>query len=201
MSYRFWQKRPAVVLQGIWGDPLLSGSVLVLAYAITGVLALRTARGLEGRERALWVICGAVLVFQAFNTPLDLHAFVWTTGRCLAKLQGWYKARAQVQLNILIGVIATVGLVLALLGYLFRGKILANAKLVLGVAIAVGFTGVKGISIHGLAALYGRTLGPMKVADWIELSGIALAALAVFQRRRALAKRRSGLSEPDHNVD
>ena len=180
--------------QDIWGDPLFSGTVLVLAYAITGVLTLKTARSFRGRERALWVVCGAVLVFQAFNTPLDLHAYVWTTGRCLAKLQGWYKARAQVQVVLLVGLLAATGLFLAACGYLFRGKIIANGKLVLGVVIAVGFTGVKGISLHELAALYGRALGPMKIAEWIELFGIALAALAVWTRRRVLRRERSGLS-------
>jgi hypothetical protein len=171
--------------QTIWGDPWLSGTILVLSYAITGFLILRMARRLAGRERWLWMLCGAAFLFQAANTPLDLHAFIWTFGKCLAHAQGWYKMRHQVQAGAAIGVVVVAIVLLVVTTNAFRGKIWRNLQLLLGVGIALAFTVIKGISFHDLAAIYGRTLGPFHIADWVELFGIALALSAALMRLRA----------------
>lgn len=170
--------------QSIWGDPWFSGTVLVLSYAITGVLLLRAARGLHGRERLLWTLCGAAFVFQAANTPLDLHAFIWTFGKCLAHAQGWYKMRRQVQFGAAIAVVIVVLALLIIAAIAFRRNIGRNLHLLTGVGIALAFTVIKGISHHDLAAIYGRTLGPFHIADWIELFGISLALTAGLLRLR-----------------
>ncbi|MEM9584110.1 MAG: hypothetical protein AAGA08_13445 [Pseudomonadota bacterium] len=172
----------------IWGDPWLSGTLLVLGYGITGFLLLKTATRLNGRERVLWTLGGAIMVFQAFNTPLDLHAFVWTFGKCLAKAQGWYEIKRQVQSGVFIGLLSVAVILILSCAVLFRRNIVGNLVLIIGIAISTGFTGVKGISLHGLAEYYSRPLGPFFVADWIELGGICLAFLAVMGRRWKMRK-------------
>lgn len=174
--------------QEIWGDPWLSGTVMVLAYAITGLLLMRTARQLVGRERVLWTICSLVLIFQAFNTPLDMHAFVWTFGKCLAKAQGWYEARAQVQIIVFLSLVSLAAVLVLTCIFVFRRNILGNLVLLSGVTLALGMTAVKAIDLPGVGPVHQQTLGPFFVADWIELGGVALAFLALMLRRRRLAR-------------
>ena len=73
---------------GIWGDPLLSGALFMISYGVTSWLIFRAASQSSGRERRYWQLCGCLFAFQLLNTNLDLHALVWTTGRCLAHAQG-----------------------------------------------------------------------------------------------------------------
>lgn len=168
--------------QQIWGDPLLSGTLLFLGYLLAGIYAWRVSRQMEGRERILWRLCAALMLFQAINTPLDLHAFVWTFGRCLSRLQGWYANRQAVQLLLLFA-LAFAGLALVMiLCFFFRWALLRNSLLILGVLISLIFTAVKGVSLHDLADLYGVQLGSLYVADVIELVGIALVLLASWLR-------------------
>ncbi|MCP4766756.1 MAG: hypothetical protein GY875_10855 [Gammaproteobacteria bacterium] len=176
----------------IWGDPLLSGAIFMISYGVTALLIFRAARGSTGRERGYWRMCGFLFIFQFLNTNLDLHALVWTTGRCLAHAQGWYENRREVQLFFLIGLALLVVLILLTVMTAFLRNIAGNILLTLGVAIALGFTLVKGINYHGVEQFYGRQLGPFRVADYIEYSGIVIALLATLMRLRQTGPRLSG---------
>ena len=171
---------------GIWGDPLLSGTIFMLSYGITALLIFKAAREATARERHYWRLCGFLFLFQVVNTNLDLHALIWTTGRCLSHAQGWHDHRREVQIAVLIGLALIVALILLVVLIAFFRNIFRNILLTLGVAIAIGFTMVKGISYHDLANVYGRPLGPFQVADVIEYSGIMLALLAALLRLRQL---------------
>ena len=174
--------------QEMWGDPWLIGSIMVLAYAVTALLLLQRSKLLKGRERAVWTICGLIFLFQAVNTPFDLHSLIWTTGKCLAKAQGWYENRNQVQVFALSALMGMTALILLICIYLFRRNIWGNLLLLIGVIIAVGITGLEVISLHSLIDFYDRALGPFLVGDWIELGGIALVLLAVLFRSRKLRR-------------
>lgn len=167
----------------LWGDPLVSGTVFMVAYLGAGLLILSGAGWLEGRARTLWRICGALFLFQVANTHLDLHALIFTVGRCLAHAQGWYQDRRQVQVIAVIVLAVVLALILIVTARYFWRSILGNLLLVLGVSIALGFTVLKGINLHGIEAYYAGQYGPFRGADLIELSGIALAALAALIRR------------------
>lgn len=171
----------------IWGDPWLSGSILVMSYLVSGVLVLRTANKLAGRERSYWSLCGALLVFQAANTPLDLHAFVWTTGRCLAHAQGWYAQRQSVQVFFLLSAAVIAAILCTIVLWRLASSVVRNLLLTMGMAICLGFTLVKGVSLHELAAFYGQPIGPFYVADVIEWSGVLLAFFAAMSRARQLS--------------
>jgi hypothetical protein len=166
----------------IWGDPLLSGTVFVISYAVVAVLILKVARQTSGRERWLWRLCGFALLFQALNTNLDLHAFPGTFGRCLAHAQGWYEHRHQVQIAFLsiLGISAVLLLLFALI--YFYQNIFSNILVISGVAIALGITIIKGINYHGAEQIYGKDFGQFRGADLIELSGIFIALAAALMR-------------------
>ena len=168
----------------IWGDPLLSGAIFMISYGVSALLIFRAARCSTGRERGYWRMCGFLFIFQFFNTNLDLHALIWTTGRCLAHTQGWYENRREVQLFFLIGLALFAALILLTVMIVFLRNITRNILLTLGVCIALGFTLVKGINYHGVEEFYGGLLGPFRVADYIEYSGIIIAFLATLMRLR-----------------
>jgi hypothetical protein len=170
----------------IWGDPLLSGTIFMISYGVTALLIFRAAREAEARERRYWRFCGFLFLFQFLNTNLDLHALVWTTGRCLAHAQGWYETRRETQVLFLIGLALLVALILLIVLLVFFRNIFRNILLTLGVVTALGFTVVKGINYHGLEQFYGSQVGPFRVADFIEYSGIALAFLGALIRLRQI---------------
>lgn len=171
---------------GIWGDPLLSGTIFMVSYGVTALLIFRAAREAEARERRYWRFCGFLFSFQFLNTNLDLHALVWTTGRCLAHAQGWYETRREIQVFILIGLSVLVALILLIVLFVFFRNIFRNILLTLGVVIALGFTLVKGINYHGFEQFYNRQLGPFRIADFIEYSGISFAFFAALIRLRQI---------------
>jgi len=169
-----------------WGDPLLSGSIFMLSYGVAALMIFRAAREVTSRERGYWRLCGVLFVFQAVNTHLDLHALPGTFGRCLAHAQGWYQDRLEVQIAFLAAVAAIMALILLIVLITFFRDIFSYFLLTLGVATALGFTVVKGISYHGFEQYYGGHLGPFRTADFIEYSGIVLAFLAALIRLRKI---------------
>lgn len=164
------------------GDPLISGSVFMLSYGLAAWQILRVAARSDGRERQYWRLCGWLFAFQVLNTNLDLHGMIFTTGRCLAKAQGWYEDRREVQMWLLFGLAMLIVLVLLLVLTLFARNIFGDLILTTGMVIALGFTLVKGINFHGLERYYAGLYGPFRGADLIELSGIALALLSALAR-------------------
>lgn len=174
---------------GFWGDPLFSGTVMMVTYAIAALMALRAARGLGGMERGAWVLAAVLMGFQVANTPLDLHGLVWATGRCLSHIQGWHAERHAYQRELLL-LVAAGFCVIALTALLvLRRDLLSNGLLILGLGLSLGMTVVKGVNYHHLEALYQSAVGPLRVPDLIELSGIACVLLAAYlkARRSALA--------------
>lgn len=169
---------------GFWGDPWLSGTLMMATYAMAVLLVWRITRHLVGAERAVWMLATVLLVFQVFNTPLDLHGLVWASGRCLAHIQGWHAERYAFQSNLLV-ILAGAGGSLFLLGcLLLRRDLPAGALLLLGLSLSVGMTLVKGINYHRLETLYTRLIGPLWLSDLIELAGVLCIFLAVRLKRR-----------------
>lgn len=170
------------------GDPWVSGTVFMAAYALTAFLIFRAARLCWDREYGFWRLCGWLMTFQVANTHLDLHGIVFTTGRCLSRAQGWYENRREVQMLVLAGLTLVVLAILLVVLIVYFRNIFGNMLLSLGVVTALGFTVVKAINLHGLEAYYAGQYGPFRGADLIELSGIGLAFLAAVFRlvRRGL---------------
>ena len=169
----------------IWGDPIFTGTLFMLSYGLTGWMIFRAASDMtDKRERYYWRLCGALFIFQLANTNLDLHALIWTTGRCLAHAQGWYDDRRDIQLWVLIGLAILIAIILLIVLKLFYRNILRNLLLTLGVSVALGFTIVKGINFHALQQIYGIQLGQLRIAEFIEYSGIVIAFVGASMRLR-----------------
>ena len=172
----------------VWGDAMLPSSVAMLLYGFAGLLMLRVTRRTGAGDGKLWAVCAALFFFQVVNTHLDLHALPTAVGHCLARAQGWYGERGAVKLVglALIGV-AVVG-VLAGATVVWWRSIRANTLLVLGVAIAFGFTLIKGTAVNAAEAVYNQRVGPFRWADLLEYGGILLAMAAAAGRLRTLRR-------------
>jgi hypothetical protein len=173
----------------IWGDPLLAGSVSMLLYGLAGMLLLRVARRSGTRDRRLWGVCAALFFFQVLNTHLDLHALPTAFGHCLAQAQGWYENRGAVKLLGLVLIGVAMALVLIVAAFAWWRSIRANTMLVAGVAIALGFTLIKGTAVNVAEEVYHRMIGPFRWVDLAEFGGVALAMLAAARRLRSLRRR------------
>jgi len=158
------------------------------------MMIFRVARASLGRERWLWMLCGFLFAFQVFNTPLDLHAMIFTIGRCLAHAQGWYEGRREIQSMFLIGAVFVILLFIILACFIFRANLLRNLLLIMGVMTAVGFTVLKGTSYHYLEPLYNNQIGLFYGADLVELMGVCLAFVAAAWR--IVSQRSKGESRP-----
>lgn len=169
----------------IWGDPLLSGTVSMLAYGLAAFLAFRLARRTTQDDRALWLICAWVLLFQVFNTHLDLQAFPGSLGRCMARAQGWYQHRALAQV-LAFGIVATLsGLVFLWLMVRYHTALWANILLSFGMAISFGFTLLRGVSLHAFESFYSRKLGTIPLSVIIEMTGVAVVIIAAAIRLKS----------------
>lgn len=170
----------------VWGDPWLAGSVSMLLYGVVGLLLWRVARRTGPGDRRLWQLCAILFFFQVINTHLDLHALPAAIGHCVSRAQGWYETRGQVKLLGLV-LIATISLLVLIVAVIaWWRSIRANALLVLGVAIALGLTLIKGTAVAEAERVYHLELGPFRWVDLLEYSGIAIAALAAVLRLRRL---------------
>ena len=168
----------------IWGDPLLSGTIFMISYGVTALLIFRVSSGAESRENWYWKICGSLFLFQMLNTNLDLHALIFTSGRCLAHAQGWYENRREFQFILLLGLAFIISLILLVALFVFFRNIIENILLTLGLLIALGFTIIKGINYHDIEPYYSQQIGPFRVADFIEFSGVVLANIAALIKLR-----------------
>jgi hypothetical protein len=166
----------------VWGDTLLPGSVTMLLYGLAGLLMLQVARRTAAGDRRLWAACAALFFFQVVNTHLDLHAVPTAVGHCLARAQGWYHERGTVKLIGLALIGAAIAVVLAVATVAWWRSIRANTMRVAGVAIAFGFTLIKGTAINAAEAVYNQRLGAFRWADLLEYSGIVLAMAAAARR-------------------
>lgn len=96
-------------------DPFLMGWLIVVVYCLAAFFALAASQtpGIpvkSGRyERVFWVSVAALLALLAFNKQLDFHTFIIAVGRCHSQTQGWYDARREVQLGILILLVIGMG--------------------------------------------------------------------------------------------
>lgn len=173
-----------------WGDPLLTGSVSMLLYGVAGMVLLQVSRRTDGFDRRLWRVCAVLFFLQVLNTHLDLHALPGAYGRCLARAQGWYENRGPVKLLGAALIAAAMATVLVVATVAWWRSIRANTLLVAGVAVALGFTLIRGAGVNVAEAVYNQPVGPFRWADLIEYGGVVLAGAAGWRRLRQLRRAR-----------
>ena len=117
-----------------------------------------------------------------FGTLTDLGQQGAQAVRTLARAEGWYRFRADVQVQLMLAIVVVAAL--ATLAGLFRAKRHGPQAIVMTGALAwtIGFQSIRGISLHAVDALMGRHAGPLTVAQWGTAIGLGLAALPLLLR-------------------
>jgi hypothetical protein len=179
------------------GDPTPMGWLTVVAYLAAAWQCFQLARGtttpIPYLERRVWWLLATGLLVLGINKQLDLQSAFTEAGRLLARAQGWYAYRGEVQIVFIVALalIAVVGAV-ALFG-LTRRTPRATKVAVLGAVMLVTFVMVRAMSFHHVDRFIGLGIGGLKINWVLELGGIAIILVAA--RWRAAGATR-GLRRP-----
>ncbi|WP_299822399.1 isopropylmalate isomerase [uncultured Jannaschia sp.] len=176
------------------GDPGVAGWLTVVAYLVAAVLsrALAVTQDRQGLERTFWAVAGVGLLFLAINKQLDLQSFLTVTGRCAAKLQGWYDMRRTVQIDFIAGLIAAA--VLGGIGvfWILRRTIRRTGVALFGLVWITGFVLVRAVGFHDVDRLIGVRLAGMRL-NWVfELGGISVFIVGCVLALSAKRQTKSG---------
>jgi hypothetical protein len=133
------------------GDPTAAGWGICGLYALAAILAVRVQRAAalapdhhgRGRERLLWGLIAGLMIATALNKQLDFQTLILTSGRCLAKEQGWYEDRRLVQRDFILALTVLATLTGAALIWLLRGIVRHNLTALLGLCVLAGFIVIK----------------------------------------------------------
>jgi hypothetical protein len=185
-----------VIVGGQWrpgiGDPTLLGWATVVAY-LAAALACWCAAAAEGTRTPrkgkhlapFWSRLGLILVLLGLNKQLDLQSALTALGRHLAREQGWYDDRKEVQIVFIIIVAAAGCAGLAWLGWMVRRASRGRLLAMMGLAVVLTFILIRAFSFHHVDQLLGVRFAGLK-ANWIlELGGIGCVGLGALWSRRA----------------
>ena len=142
----------------------------------------RRAAGTARKHGGFWIALTLLLVLLGINKQLDLQSLITDIGRRLARDQGWYDRRHEIQLRFVAG-LAAIGTAagLALL-VAFRRDAARSPLAVLGTALLLGFIVVRAASFHHVDAFISSRLLGLRWNWILELGGIALIASSAIRR-------------------
>jgi hypothetical protein len=165
------------------------GWFTVWAYGLTAVLAGWTAKR-TGADRVIedgpkvktvWIAVTLLLAFLCVNKQLDLQSLVTDIGRALAKTQGWYGERREVQRLFVLGVLTAAGAFAAWFTWRFRYFWLHHGLLVTGLFFLLTFIAVRAVSFHHVDQFLKTRFSGVKMNWVLELTGIFLVAAAAVR--------------------
>lgn len=175
------------------GDPTPLGWMTAALYALAAALcfAILARRAFHSpyprREAAFWLIAGLLLTALALNKELDLQSVLTSTGRCIARHQGWYRERRFFQYDFILALGAATAACLVAAAFTLRGTLRYTALPLLGVVFVMGFVLVRAVSLHHVDRLLSFTVATERLRWLLELPGpliVAVSALWLLARSR-----------------
>lgn len=181
------------------GDPTAAGWVITGLYGLTGVACFRAWRRSKRaaatapvaslalkRESQGWFLILAATVLFGLNKQLDLQTTLTAFGRELARSEGWYAWRREVQLAFMILVTTGTAGVLAAGWRVGRRWRLSGALWLafIGQAWLAVFYLMRGISHHHVDALLRVGLPAARTRDVVEAAGLVVTSVAAIGRGR-----------------
>jgi hypothetical protein len=179
------------------GDPTLVGWITVVVYFATAWRCLRAARRISGsmatlrearHERSFWTILSVLFLALGINKQLDLQSLLTELGRLIARDEGWYEARGQLQLVFII-VVSVLGLAAGGAGAFLIRKGTPGAKIAAaGAALVTAFVVIRAASFHHVDRFIGSRWLGLK-ANWLlELGGLAIVIGGTIAQQRAFRR-------------
>lgn len=168
------------------GDPTLVGWITVVAYACTCFLCLGCARRL--RPPVFWWAVTLALLCLCINKQLDLQTWFTEVGRDLAKQDGWYERRHDIQLEFIAAMGAVFSLLAALVAWALQGYWRQYLRVWGGMALLMFFIVARAASFHHVDQWLMSDLGGLRM-NWVfELGGLALIASGARKARKQARK-------------
>jgi hypothetical protein len=166
------------------GDPNLIGWLTVVFYLATFGLCVKVVLGVQSTTaaaRLFWLSLCFLMLLLAVNKQLDLQSFATASARCVAKIQGWYRERAAFQFAVILSFATTAMIVGFFCLWVLRRDLKRNFLALLGLTIVLGFVMIRAVGFHYFDILIGIKVGPIRMNNILELSGLILISLnAVF---------------------
>lgn len=175
----------ATAADGRWhpgiGDPDFLGWFTTVAYLlVAGMCAWAWRRevrspalGVQGLVPGFWLAMTAAMFALGVNKQLDLQTWFTEVGRDLAKSEGWYARRQNVQVAFIAG-IALAGVTgVGVVAWWLRGNLRRYRVAVAGIVYLVCFVVVRAASFHHIDRLLHVGLNHVRVNHVLELGGIA----------------------------
>jgi hypothetical protein len=118
-----------------------------------------------------------LMLFLAINKQLDLQSAGTAVARCMAEAQGWYGARRDVQVTVILSLAAAAVAFGLICLWLLRSALARNGAAVAGLAFVLGFVLIRAVGFHHMDRLIGVSLLGVRM-NWVfELSGLILISL------------------------
>lgn len=157
-----------------------SDGIRVAAYLLLALVALAKCRAATGTDRRTLQFVGSVSLALGILLLLGLAGQVADAGRNVARGEGWYQERREVQAAFVMALLA--GCVVALLGVGFALRSLSTRGRLLigGVTLLVTYVAIHTVSLHQLDAVLNEPgYAGIRAGDWVEVLSCGAMVLVV----------------------
>ena len=189
--------------------PSLLGWATVAGYAACAALAIAVL-GLRGRDagRGFWRLAVVVSIALAINEATGAQWAVAALGECVARHNGWYGGRAEVQGALVAMIVVVAAVLFSILIVAARRHMRGNWAAAAGLLLLVDLAGVRMISLHGLNQALDRPVAVISLAAMLEIVGVGLIVLNAVRhilrppssrkrRRTSTASNRTAMREEE----
>lgn len=198
-GYAEWQAGiggPAIMR---WGT-----SAAYFVSALLCVMAAQRARRERDpddvRSAYFWGGLAVLFVLLGLNKLFNVQAWLWLTGRGMARQEGWYGMRKWIQ-AIFTSMIALGGLtMIALFFWLTRKAFKRHLLALIGAVCVTAFVILRAASIYHVDALLGISFETTNMNVLLELPGIICvigAAVRTLTRKKTPFEAATGLTEKE----
>jgi hypothetical protein len=185
-----WQRQIAEATSSEW----ITVAAYIAAMACTAFAARRARQWQTTRETAFWWATTVLLGLLAINDLLDLQTLLTEQAKVIAKADGWYEARRDVQFWFVVALAGGSALA-GLIGLRWLRRTALPVRIALaGLAFIAVFVLARAASFHHLDHWLGSGWSRLDYGAIQEIGGIAIiaaAALGYGRRPRRLRRRRS----------
>lgn len=166
------------------GDPSVMGWVTVVLYFVAAAQCFFIGRrhdlAFAKFERGLWRLIALGLLALGINKQLDLQSALTEAGRLIAREQGWYEQRGELQRMFIIEVAVVLAILAVLLAVITRRAPAPTRVAVLGSCVLLGFVVIRASSFHHMDVLIDMSWLGIRMNWVLEIGGI----LVVFAGAR-----------------